>query len=333
MSTKKKDTEYLFLSATLRAREARMLTRERMERMLDAPSFAECARTLEDAGFGDMSGFSAGQIEAELSGHRRRVFEEIRGMTPEPAVVDVFRLKYDYHNAKTLIKAQGAGIDGASILSDSGRVDPAALAGQFHSEEYSDVPAAVVNAVTEARGVLARTGNPQLADIVLDKAQYAELLNIAAQMGSDFLAGYIRLMIDSANLRAAVRTLRIGRDTDFLKSSLITGGNVDADRIISCAASSEGLAPLYIASPLERAGLKSAEVISGGPLTEFERMCDDAVTRYLSGAKLQSFGEGPVIAHLAAVEAEITAARMILIGRLSGIEPDIIRERLRESYV
>ena len=46
-----------------------------------------------------------------------------------------------------------------------------------------------------------------------------------------------------------------------------------------------------------------------------------------------SFGEAPVIAYLAAKEAEIVAIRIIMTGRLAGLPTDVIRERLREAYV
>ena len=72
--------------------------------------------------------------------------------------------------------------------------------------------------------------------------------------------------------------------------------------------------------------------VSGGTQTAFELACDNAVTNYLRQAKLKGFGAEPVIAYMAALEAEITAARMILTGRLSGIAPAVIRERLRETY-
>jgi len=50
-------------------------------------------------------------------------------------------------------------------------------------------------------------------------------------------------------------------------------------------------------------------------------------------AQFVAFGEAPVIAYLAAKEAEILAIRIILTGRLADLAPDIIRERLREAYV
>ena len=48
--------------------------------------------------------------------------------------------------------------------------------------------------------------------------------------------------------------------------------------------------------------------------------------------KLRSFGAAHVSAYLAAMENETTAARMILTGRLAGLQPAVIRERLRETY-
>ena len=48
--------------------------------------------------------------------------------------------------------------------------------------------------------------------------------------------------------------------------------------------------------------------------------------------KLRSFGAAHVSAYLAAIENETTAARMILTGRLAGLQPAVIRERLRETY-
>ena len=49
MSNKKCVREkYLYLSAMLRAREAKMLTREKAERMIDTASFDEAAKRLAD---------------------------------------------------------------------------------------------------------------------------------------------------------------------------------------------------------------------------------------------------------------------------------------------
>ena len=83
----------------------------------------------------------------------------------------------------------------------------------------------------------------------------------------------------------------------------------------------------------EEAAAAGAAAITGGRLTHFEKLCDDAVTAYLAGARYVAFGEAPLIGYLAARETELTNVRVILSGRLAGLDADTIRERLRESYV
>lgn len=324
------DQDYLSLSAMLKARETRFLTRDRMDRMLDAGSFSEAARSLVDCGYEDMSGMKAGEIDAALSRRRRDVLNELSRIVPQQAVVDVFRMKYDYHNAKVLIKAEGAGTDGARLLSESGRVSPEALTQAFREDDYRFVPLTLGKAMQEAKSALARTGNPQTADFILDRACFAELADAANGVGNDFLTGYVRLLADSANLRAAVRTVRMGRDQEFLLQALVPQGSVSAPRAAQAASGGESLAALYAATPLKTAAALGAEAAKGGTMTRFELACDNAVTAYLRNARFKGFGPEAVVEYLALVESEITAVRMILSGLLSGIAPDVIRERLRE---
>ena len=329
-NNKIKDTDFLFLSAYIRAKEVKMFTRAQCERMLDASGFAECAKLLEECGYEDMSDKSAAQIEETLARHRDAVFAELAQFSPSKALVDVFRCKYDYHNAKVLIKAEGANVDGMHLLSGSGRVAPDVLAEAYHAEEYVVLPSRLGAAIADARGILNRTGNPQLADFALDRAYFAELSALAKDTESAFLIGYVKILIDSANLRSAVRTLRMGRDMEFLRQALIPDGGYGTERVLAAAVSGESLAALFSTSSLKDAAELGAEAVAGGSLTSFEKACDNTVAAYLSGARLKGFGEAPVIAYIAAVETEIAAARMILTGRLSGVPADLIKERLRE---
>lgn len=324
-----KNEAYLCLSAMLRAREPRLLNGDRAQRMLEAPSFEEAAKLLTDCGYEDMSQMSAKEIEAALTKHRDEIFKELEALSPQREVVDAFRLKYDYHNAKTLIKAEAMGVEAERLLSASGRVAPGDLKQAYCEGRFAELPEELGAAMEEAKAVLARTGNPQLADIVLDKAYFSELKKEARSAESSFLEGYAEILVDSANLKSAVRILRMGKGEEFLRSVLMPGGSVDEGRIAS-ASDAESVAALFASGALEKAAALTAEAVSGAGMTAFERACDNAAGEYLSDASLVSYGSEPLIAYMAAVEGEITAARMILTGRLSGIAPEVIRERLRD---
>ncbi len=326
-----KKEAFLCISAMLRSREPKLLSREKAERMLDAATFEDAAKLLSDCGYEDMAQMDAKQIEESLALHRSRIYEELGRFCPDGRVVDIFKLRYDYHNAKVILKAEAMGQEPKRLLSDSGRIPGAKLLEIYNEDKGILLPEKLAAAMEEAKGVLARTGNPQLADFVLDKAYFAELQALAEAMDSSFVKGYARLLIDSSNLRSLVRTLRMGKSQDFLTEVLVPGGNVGVERL-AAAGDKDSLAALYVHTPLEKAGALGAECLGGGSMTAFELACDNAVNAYLRGAKLISYGSEPVIAYMAAVEGEITAIRMILTGRLAGIAPQVIRERLRDMY-
>ena len=321
------------ISARIHAMENRMFTRERMDRMIDARDEGEALKVLSECGYGGPDGLSAQNLEEVLSQARGAVFGEIRSAVPDPRVADVFQLKYDYHNAKTLVKGEAMGVDADRLLLSGGRYDPEQLASGFRKDVLSGVSPRFQRAVQEARAVLADTHDPQRADVVLDRACFEEMAQLARACRSSFLEGYVRLSIDAANLRTAVRVARMEKGSDFLLQVLLPGGNVSEKTL--AAARGDELGSLFQTGPLAKAaqlGGKAARP-AGGSLTAFERECDNALTRYVADAKRVPFGEETVIAYLYAKEAELTAVRTILASRRAGLEGAAIRERLRETYV
>ena len=98
--SKIKDTDYLTISARVRAKETRLLTRERMERMLDARSGEESAKVLSECGYPELSALTNRSLDEMLSQARAALYRELKGAVPDPRLVEVFQMKYDYHNAK-----------------------------------------------------------------------------------------------------------------------------------------------------------------------------------------------------------------------------------------
>ena len=315
----------------LRAREPQLLNAERAQRMLDAPGFEEAAKLLTDCGYPDMAQMKADEIERTLAERRNAVLAEMASLAPDKSIVTAFRVKYDYHNVKAILKAAAMDSDPKHLLTEAGRVPAEKLLGAYQESRYVELPSVLGKAMEEARTVLARTANPQMADLILDQACYEEMKAAAREAECPFLEGYVQLLIDSTNLKSAVRTLRMHKDADFLQSVLLSGGSVSDSRI-AAAGDREALAGLFQNSKLAEAAALGAEAAAGGRMTAFEKACDNAVTAYLKDAKLIGFGPETLVAYLAAVEGETTAVRMILTGRLAGIAPDTIRERLRDLY-
>ncbi len=315
----------------LRAREPKLLNLEKANRMLDAASYEDAAKLLTDCGYPDMSQMTAAEVENSLAERRAAIFEEMRGLSPDKELVDLFKLKYDYHNAKAILKAEAMGSDCTHLLSGAGRIPGVKLRELYNEEKFSSLPKTLADAMAEAKAVLARTANPQLADFVLDKAYFAELHAAAEALNSDFLRGYAAIQVDAANLKSAVRTLRMGKNQDFLAEVLVPGGSVSVERLMG-ALDKEGMESLYAHTRLEKAAALGAAAVAGGGMTAFEKACENAVTDYMRSSALISYGPEAVAAYLSAIEGEIQAVRMILTGRLAGVKPEAIRERLRDLY-
>ena len=327
-----KDTDYLFISTYLHSRERNLLTAARMERMIEAPTAEEAVKVLQEIGYGEIPSVTEQALSEALAREQEKLFADLYRFVPDKAVVDVFKVKYDYHNLKALLKARAMGVDSGRLLLDAGRVPAEEMRRAVAEGNYGSLPQALSQAAEEAGEVLSTTGDPQLSDFVLDRAYYAEMLSAAEDTGSGFLTQYVRATIDAANLRSAVRTLRMHKGAELLKKVLIPGGTIQPEAVQTAALMGK-LEELYRSTDLRGASELGTAAVQGGSLTPFEKACDDAVTRAVARAKSVPFGVEAVVGFLAAKEIEFTAVRIIMSSRMAGIGGDTIRQRLREAYV
>jgi V/A-type H+-transporting ATPase subunit C len=298
--------------------------------MLHAATVAESAQVLNELGYPPFDPGSETGLNEAIAQVRSTMFHELEQQMPDKGILDVFKLKYDYHNLKTIIKSRGG--DVRHLLLDAGRVRAEEMDAKFRQTgKWDFLPPVPAAAAQEAARVLAETGDPQCSDFVLDRAYFSELLTMAKATGCEFLIAYVRTLIDAANLRSAVRTLRMHRAGTFLQQVLFEGGAVSVSRIL--AGVNDGVAELYRATPLARAAELGQEAVSGGSLTAFEKACDNAVLARAAASRSVPFGPEVPIGYVVARENDFTSARIILSGRLAGLDADTIRERLRDSYV
>ena len=334
MAKKIKDTEYLAISTRIRAMENGLLTRERMEQILEARSNEEAVKILQDCGYPELDPTHPEQMDAALAAAREATLADLADSAPDPRYIDIFKLKYDYHNVKAVLKADAMGMDPDHLLVDMGRVSAADVKEAVRSGELDNLPARLAAAAAEAKEVLDTTRDPQLSDIVLDRWCYLDMDDVAEATGSAFLHGYVKAQIDAANLRSLVRTIRMKKNADFLRGVLFAGGDVDEESILKVSENhGAGLVEVYATTRFREAAEAGAEALQGGGLTAFEKLCDNAVSNYLGEAQFVPFGEAPLLAYLAARETEYTNLRILLLGRSTGLSADVIRSRLRASFV
>ena len=323
----RKDTDFLAISARIRAMENRLLNRDRLERIIEARSDQEAVKVLVECGYPDLPGAGLEQMLAQV---REETVKDLSRAVPGEPGLEIFKLKYDYHNAKTILKAEAMGVEASRLLLKGGRYEPQELLDRWQQERMGGCADPFRRAMEQAAALLKESKDPQQADLLLDKAMYAEMTQLAKDSRSAFLEGYVRILVDAANLRTAVRVYRMDKDEEFLRGVLLEGGNGSVQTV--AGARGEGIADVFQSGSLAEAAKLGAALIKpgSGALTAFEKACDDAVTKYVSAARRVPFGEQVVIGYLYAREAELTAVRTIFAGRAAKLDGDTIRRRLRE---
>ena len=107
MTKKYHDTEYLYLSACIHSWETRLLTPERREQLLSAPTDRDAARVLEEMGWPAFDPESEAALDQAVGRRREELFARLGKDMPDARILDVFRLPTDYHNLKGLVKSRG----------------------------------------------------------------------------------------------------------------------------------------------------------------------------------------------------------------------------------
>jgi V/A-type H+-transporting ATPase subunit C len=316
----------------VRVLERNLMSLDKLDRILDAKSLDDAFKVLTECGYDESEATTASALEKCLYAEREKTYNLVENMAPKADLLDLFRTRYDYHNLKVLVKSEATGEDSIRLLLPTGRVTPDALVEAYQAQKFEVFPGQM-SQVKQAREVLAATSDPQRSDFVLDQAYFADLLEISNRSKDPFLQDLVLLQIDSANLRAVVRWLRQQRDPSLMEAALIPGGSANVRDLLTLPKTGEGLSS-YFSDLLDQAKTLGVEAIHNLTitLTSFEKAVDDAQVNYLRKAKYIPFGSPPILAFLAAKEAEFSAIRTALGGRIAGVSAVSIRERLRESY-
>lgn len=325
-----KAEDYLAATGRIRMLETRLATRERLIRMADAKDAADALKVLSECGYDTAQAVgktgSAGlyALSAVINRNRAETMDVISGIIPNTAFTDFFRTAADYHNMKTLLKAGFAGIDPSGVIIPGGRIACDSLREIFEQRDYQALGKRAAEAAESAHEILLKTGDGQLADFEMDRAMLGDMIAFAKASESEFLLGYARLCVDSANLKAAVRLARMTDGGKYAQKVYAEGGNVSVSALLSA----ESLAAAYSETPLAQAAASGEAILESGGFTAFETECDAALAAYIATKKYAAYGPEVVAAYLTAKEREYTDVRTVISAKLAGMEPAAIRDRL-----
>jgi len=326
--------DYTYAVGRIRVLETKFLDRDRIERMISAISADEALRVLSETAYGS----TAAQIKAEeyeimLGVRLKEAYDLVRHISPTPEVADMLALKYDFHNLKVLLKDRYLNRQDDDMLMQGGIIAPEKLKAMVQEGSYDDMPDALKDGLVRAETAFDASRDPQDIDIALDNGYYEAVFAMADKLRSHFLKELFIRQIDMINIRTLMRVKRMGRDSRFLDKVLLTGGYLDK-------AFFQGMLDQPLAALADRLRFTPyASVADGvvefertGRLTVYEKLMDDSLLAYIRDHRSDPFGLAAVVGYLWAVENETRIIRIIMVGKINHMPPDVIRQRVREVY-
>jgi len=328
--------DYLFACAGMVYREKYLLTQEKIDKMLESKTPDEAMKVLFELDYGEADeSVPATEFESLLSGELKKTYDIIKQATPEQAYFEILLYPNDYHNVKALLKAEFLGINASELLVDAGSIPVNVLIDMVRNRDFINMRTDMAKAISEVLEIYALTQDPQVVDLILDKACFNDMSLLAKELEIDFIKEYLALKIDVSNLITFIRLREIKRPREFFSKVFIENGNISENVFLG----GYDEAMEQFAEKLAVYGLRdvlfegAAMIKATGRFTELEKLCDNVLMAYIDEAKYMTTGIEPLFAYFAAKESEIKTIRIIMAGKLAGISTDMIRERIRDTYV
>lgn len=322
----------VYAVARTRVLEGRLLTQDRLRRMLDAPSAQEAMRSLSEMGYG---GAQEGDIKLMIDQELSQAYRYVREVTPNVYATGAFLLKGDCYNLKTLFKGKVLGADAQHMLSDRGTIPVEALAAAAQNQDYAVLPAHLreVAKRLDAR-IEGGFANVQEIECALDAACFADMADYAQKSGEQVAMQCVRVQADLLNLTTLLRLKKTQEGPEVLARALLPGGSVPHALYLSAMGVSEDALLHHLGLTQYQNELKAGLELyaQNGSLGLLERKSDDVVTHLLKQKRYERESIAPLIGYLIAKEREAQAVRLVIVAKMNDVPVHMAQERLRDLY-
>ncbi len=334
---KVEETAYAYPCSIIKAHESKLLTKADLQKLLDAKTVNQAMSILADFGYGDGKELANPRdFEKCISNALGEAYLLIHSIVPAEVrdLLDIFLYPNDYFNLKVILKAEALNIDPSDLLTSGGSIENDKLLEIMRERNYVLMSSTMRDAVINVRELFAKSNDPQLIDILLDKACSEDMLEKAMEYGNEFVINCVKLSLDIINVSTFIRLREMNKPSSFYQKVFLPGGSVSEKILVDAWEDTYS----QVADKLEPFGFKNlvtegAVQSLNGKYVRLEKAGDNMLLKYIKDAKYVSFGIEPLVGYVQAKNIEATNIRLILTGKIANIPNEITEERLRDTYV
>ena len=326
---------YVYTVARLRGMENHILDSAFFSRLIDSAGIDEALKALGETSYSQwISG--AANFDKAIDSEMLAVCKELESFVPDKELIDIFRLPYDFHNVKVLLKGlfkvRGGESEGRryDLLSKLGTIDVDELTNAIETEEYSYMPYGLTDLIPQCWQLWDQTKNAQAVELLIDHQMFRAMLKLAEGLKMPDVIQWVKFKIDAENLRSAIRLARMKYDSSKALAFFHEGGTIRPDdmakllnepqetwsRILSYTDIGKVLGSLQ-----ESGDMRAA-------LSDVSKSLDDYLVQVLENAKYSMDAPANVLLFLLTKEAEARNMRVALVCVAGGLDKEFGRRLL-----
>lgn len=302
--------DFILPVSMIKVQEKKLLSEDRLIKMLETNSFKEILRILNDTDYSYSIATTTQDDEYEkiINGELERVFKFTREVSKNnQEIVDLAALKYEYQNLKLLLKDKGNVLDVYNI--STGIIDKEEIMNNFNEvKKYKDFKEACIK---------------------LDKMYLKHLLKLGNSTNIPLFIDYAKISIDRYNIVTFLRLKKQNRNVDYLDDILVDGGSISKEELIKVYFNNT-----YLSLFKKKIATKTWDTFEkNGDILEIEKIFDNMIISLAKEYKYITIGPEPIFTYIIAKEYELKALRLILSAKLNDIDIELVKSRLRGVYV
>ena len=330
-----KDIDYKAINTLIRTYELKLLQTDDFERMLKADDLKATLDNLKatDYEFDQEELLQTKQFNEMLMAHLADVYREMYEVAPQPQLLDLFTLRYTYHNLKVLLKDLFLESNQETLLIPIGSLSVDQLKTLVSSGKNDNAHPLMVEAVRLTKEDFEERQLIEAVTVYMDTYYLRHLRAISDDLQNEDISAITDTLIDLYNLTTLVRSLNQGKPRSHLHALLSSSGTVSKQDLIDDSINGAvSVLKKYYSSKVY--GSKLEVVIEDNKINtlKLDKIMDELISEIVSEGIYQAFGPMPLLGYIYAKETEITNLRLLLVGKDNQIDETILRERMRTIY-
>ncbi|SLM87051.1 V-type ATPase subunit [Vagococcus fluvialis] len=330
-----KDMLYNQINTMVRMEESYLLKSEHLNKMLLSDSFDEAKELLRNTKYDsyiDESDFLM-NFDYYLRKEQHRLFKKMYEVAPEKEVIDIYTMRYTYHNLKLITKAYYSHQQLDQYFIDDGQYSLATIKSAVKNGTSTSIKGLLMDSILDVKAYLEEYQDVRGIDVIYDRYYLRHQRQAANKLDYPELSKEVIAFIDLTNISMVFRGIKQKRTPTFLLTTLSSFGSFDKKQLASFANQTASDFTSFLS------GSDYHEVTSSLVNKETDEINllllakerDNFLTKIYNLANTQAFGPLPLLSLLNAKDIEIKNIQLILAGKKNNFSEKAIRERIREN--